>query len=143
MAQRSHEMGRWATGWAVGLALFAGALMLMTGAFQIIAGIAAILEDDVYAVVNNYAFKVDLTAWGWIHVALGVLVGVAGFFVFTGKAWARAVGITVAALVAIANFLFLPYYPFWSILIIALNVAVIWALAVYGRREAEKTGLSV
>jgi hypothetical protein len=65
-----------------------------------------------------------------------VVVAVAGFAVLSGATWARVVGITVAALSAIANFLFIPYYPFWSLLVIALDVLAIWALAAYGHRAA-------
>src|SRR6266699_3620336 len=72
----------------------------------------------------------------WIHLIGGAVVAVAGFFVFSGAVWARAVGIVLAALSAIANFLFIPYYPFWSLLMVALDVFVIWALARHGRQVA-------
>jgi hypothetical protein len=65
-----------------------------------------------------------------------VVVAVAGFFVFSGAAWARAIGIVLAGVSAIANFLFIPYYPFWSLLMIALDIFVIWALAVHRREVA-------
>jgi hypothetical protein len=83
----------------------------------------------------DYIFSFDLTGWGWVHLLLGILAAVAGFAVLQGQTWARVVGIVLAGLSMIANFLFLPYYPLWSLLIIALDVAVIWALATY-RREA-------
>ena len=70
-------------------------------------------------------------AWGWIHLLLGVLVGLAGVAVIRGQAWGRFTGIALAAVSLIANFLFLPHYPLWSIILIALDVAIIWALAVY------------
>ncbi len=82
----------------------------------------------------------DVSAWGWTHLGLGILVAVAGMFVFTGHVWARAIGIASAVLNAISQFLFLPYYPVWSVVMIALDVAVIWALCVYGRRAAENAG---
>jgi hypothetical protein len=128
------------SGWAIGFALFAGVMMVMIGTFQAIEGLAAILNDKFYFVTRNYVYNIDVTAWGWIHLLLGILVGVAGFFVFTGQLWARIVGITFAVLNAIAQFLFLPHYPVWSLLMIALDVFVIWALCVYGRREAEQSG---
>jgi hypothetical protein len=128
------------SGWVVGFALFGGVVMVMIGMFQVIQGIAALVKDQFYVVTRNYAFDVDVTAWGWIHLLLGVLLIVAGFFVCMGHLWARAVGIMFAVLNAVAQFLFLPHYPVWSLLMIALDIAVIWALCVYGRREAEQMG---
>jgi len=121
-------------GWAMGFIVFAAVMMMMTGVFQALAGLAAIFENEFYVAARNYLYEVDVTAWGWIHLILGVVVALAGFALLSGATWARVVGITLAALSAIANFLFIPYYPFWSLLIIALDVFIIWALAVYGGR---------
>jgi hypothetical protein len=126
-----------ATMWATGLALFAGVLLITIGIFQAIAGFAAILEDRFYIVTRNYAYEIDVTAWGWIHLGLGILLGLTGWGIIAGQLWARVVGIGLAVLSAIANFLFIPYYPVWSLLIIALDVFVIWALCVYVQRAAE------
>jgi len=117
--------------WASGLAIFAGAMMIVSGIFAVFEGIAALFNDKVYVSTPQYLYAFDLTAWGWIHLLLGVLVGLAGAAVIRGQAWGRFTGIALAALSLIANFLFLPHYPLWSILIIALDVAIIWALAVY------------
>ena len=117
-----------AGGWAIGGVAFAGTIMILIGAFHAISGLAAIIEDDFYVVSRNYTFEIDVTAWGWIHLILGIVVLVAGFSLFSGRSWARVLGISLALLSAVANFFFIPYYPFWSILIIALDVWVIWAL---------------
>lgn len=124
------------SGWAVGFVVFAAVMMMLAGGFQTIAGIAAIFEDEFFVVGPNYVYDIDVTAWGWIHLILGVILFAAGAGVLSGATWARVVGITLASLSAFANFFFIPYYPVWSIVIIALDVAVIWALSVYGRREA-------
>ena len=124
------------SGWTIGSVVFAGVMMMLIGSFQAIAGIAAIFENDFFVVGPNYVYDVDVTAWGWIHLILGVIIFAAGAGALQGATWARVVGITLASLSAIANFFFIPYYPLWSIVIIALNVAVIWALSVYGRRDA-------
>jgi hypothetical protein len=116
------------SGWAVGGMVFAGMLMIVIGAFEAIAGLAAILENEFFVVSQNYAFELDVTAWGWIHLILGIVVALAGFYVLSGRTWARVVGIMLAILAAVANFFFIPYYPFWSLLIIALAVWVIWSL---------------
>ena len=124
------------SGWAFGFAAFAGAIMLMIGIFQAFAGIAAIFNDEFFVVSRNYTFDLDVTAWGWIHLILGVIIAFAGISIYSGATWARAVGIVLAILSAVANFFFIPYYPVWSVLIIALCIAVIWALTVYDRDAA-------
>ena len=132
-------VGRGATGtspWVTGLAMFAGILMIVSGLFQALTGLVALFRNAVYLVGVNYLFAFDLTSWGWIHLIVGILVGVAGAAVITGQLWGRLVGIGLAALSMIANFLFIPYYPVWSLLIIALNVFVIWALCSYDREAA-------
>ena len=120
-------------GWAVGFIVFAAVMMIMTGVFQALAGLVAIFENEFYVATRNYLFQFDATTWGWIHLIGGVIVALAGWGVLAGQTWARVVGITLAVLSAIANFLFIPYYPFWSMLIIALDIFVIWALAAHGR----------
>ena len=116
------------SGSAVAGYVFAGFILILVGCFQAIAGLAAIFDDGFLVVSKNYAFHVDTTAWGWIHLILGVVVGFAGYALFAAKTWARVVGVTLATLSAIANFFFIPVYPFWALLIIALDVWVIWAL---------------
>ena len=117
------------SGWAVGGTAFAGVIMLMIGVFHAILGLAAIFDDEFFVVTQNYVFDIDTTGWGWIHLIAGIVVAIAGVSVFSGATWARVVGITLALLSAIANFFFVPYYPFWSLLMIALAVWVIWALS--------------
>jgi hypothetical protein len=116
------------SGWAVGGLTFAAVMMALIGVFQVIAGLVAIIDDDFYVVTQNYTFDVDTTAWGWIHLLLGIVVLVAAYYLTAGQAWAGAVAVVLAALSAIANFFFIPYYPFWSLLLIALAVWVIWSL---------------
>jgi hypothetical protein len=116
------------SGWAIGGLTFAGVMMIMIGAFQGIAGLVAIIDDDFYVVGRNYTFNFDTTAWGWIHLLLGALVLLAGIYLFAGKTWAAAVAVVLAVISAIANFFFIPYYPFWSLLMIAMAIWVIWSL---------------
>jgi hypothetical protein len=117
--------------WRTSLALFAGVLMLVLGVYHALSGIAALIGDEVYVTSPDNAYTFDLTSWGWIHLVLGVLVAAGGGAVLSGRVWGRVVGIVVAALSMISNFVFLPYYPIWSLVMIPLCVAVIWALAVY------------
>lgn len=116
------------SGMAVGGVIFAGVMMVVIGAFQTIAGLAAIIEDDLFVVGKDYIFSLDTTAWGWVHLLLGIVIVFAGFAIFAGKVWGGTFAIVLATLSAIANFFYIPHYPAWSILIIALDVWVIWAL---------------
>jgi len=95
-----------------------------------------LFDDTFYVTTPNYVLEFDVTTWGWIHLIAGIIVALAGVALFSGRTWARVVGITLAFLSAIATFAFIPYYPVWSLLIIALNVFVIWALAAHGREMA-------
>jgi len=123
-------------GWVVGLSLFAGIMMIITGLFNAMEGVVALARNEVYVLAPRYIFAFDLTTWGWIQIVLGIIVLAAGIGVVTGRLWGRVVGITIAALTMLANFAFIPYYPIWSMLIIALNVFVIWALCIYDRDTA-------
>jgi hypothetical protein len=124
--------GREASPWAVGLILFAAIMMIMTGVFQALQGLVAIFENEFYVTTRNYTFQFDATSWGWIHLIIGLVVAFAGWGLLSGRTWARALAIALAVLSAIANFLFIPYYPFWALLIITLDVFVIWAIAAHG-----------
>jgi hypothetical protein len=124
------------SGWAIGGISFAATMLLLIGVFQALDGLVAIFNDSFFVVTKNYTFDLDVTAWGWIHLILGILLIFAGWGIFTGKTWAGIAGITLAVLSAVANFFFIPYYPFWSILVIGLDVWVIWALTRPGVTEA-------
>jgi hypothetical protein len=116
--------------WAAGTSTFAACIMLMAGVFQAVQGLAALVNGTDFLVrTENYVFTFNATTWGWIHLILGILIAVAGGFILTGNIVARSLGIALAVFSAIANFLWLPYYPIWAIVIIALNVLIIWALA--------------
>ena len=118
---------------AVGTTVFAGVMMIVLGVFQIVQALVALFNDTFYVAGRKWVFEFDVTAWGWIHLIVGIVVAVAGFFLFQGAVWARAVGVGVAAISAVLNFMWLPYYPIWSLLVIALDVLVIWALTFHGR----------
>jgi hypothetical protein len=123
--------------WAMGAILFAAVMMMMSGAFQAMTGLVALFENEFYVTTPNYLFQFDATTWGWIHLLIGAVVVLAGFGVMRGNLAARILGIALAVVSAIANFMFIPYYPFWSIAIIALDVFVIWALAAHGHAAVE------
>ena len=120
------------TGWAVGFILFAAIMMIMVGIFQAIQGLVGIFENEFYVPTRNYIFQLDATSWGWTHLILGLLVAFAGWGLFSGRTWARTVAIILAVLSAISNFLFIPYYPFWALTVITIDIFVIWAIAAHG-----------
>ena len=117
---------------AVGLIVFAAVIMIMLGALQAIQGLVALFNDDFYVVGQKWIFEFDLTTWGWIHLVVGSSCG-RGILRVPGRRLGTAVGIAVAAISAVLNFMWLPYYPIWSLIIIALDVMVIWALSAHGR----------
>lgn len=124
------------SGWALGGIVFAATMMVLIGGFQIIAGLAAIINDDFFVVGANYTYDLDASAWGWIHLIIGIVVLLGGFALLQRRLWAAALAIGLAMLSAIANFFFIPYYPFWSILMIAMAIFVIWAITRPGAIEA-------
>ncbi|MFD9243503.1 hypothetical protein ACFV0D_16515 [Streptomyces sp. NPDC059556] len=121
--------------WAGGLTVFAAVMLGITGLVGIFRGIMAIAEDEVFVNTPNYVFKFDLTSWGWIHLVLGLIAVLVSFGLYRASMWARVTGVGIAALVIIANFLSLPYYPAWSILMVAMSGFVIWALCAVKREE--------
>lgn len=118
---------------AAGWTMFAGIMMMLIGFFHGLAGLSGIIQDDFYAVLPNYVLKFDVTTWGWIHLIGGIVIVLAGFGVFSGAVWARTVGVILAAVSALVSFAWIPLYPIWSIVLIAIDVTVIWALTVHGR----------
>ncbi|MFE7174293.1 hypothetical protein [Streptomyces sp. NPDC057616] len=122
----------------LGGVVFAVCMMAIIGMYHAVVGLAAIIDDNFYKNVRDYPYDFNVTSWGWLHLGSGVIVLAAAFTLFSGRTWARVVGIVVASLSALENFFFTPYYAVWSAIIIGLDVLVIWSLATYGRAEAHK-----
>ena len=120
------------SGWAVGWITFAGVTMIMVGIFEALNGIVGIVNDDFFVKTRHYTYNLSTTSWGWIHLILGIIVLLAGVGLFTGNLAARIVAVTIAMLSTVANFLWLPYYPVWAVVIISFNIAIIWALTAHG-----------
>jgi hypothetical protein len=90
-----------------------------------------VASDEIFVVGIEYTYSFDVTTWGWIHLVVGVLVVITALGLMTGATWARVVGMSLAGLSIIANFLWLPYYPVWAIVVIALDILVIWAIGTW------------
>lgn len=118
---------------ARGLIAFAAWMMILIGFFHVISGIGGITSDTVYVATPDYLLALDSTAWGWIHLLLGVLAMAAGGSLFSGAVWARTVGVGMAIVSAVSTFAFLPSAPVWAVVILAIDVMVIWALTAHGR----------
>lgn len=125
------------SGWAIGWTAFAGIMMIMGGVWWFIAGLVAIANDTFYVVGQEYIFQFDTTTWGWIHLILGIVTVLAGIYLFSGAVWARTIGVIIAVLWALIAFAWLPWYPVWAIVLIAVSIFVIWALTVHGRDITE------
>ncbi|MEU8586047.1 hypothetical protein AB0C59_03410 [Streptomyces sp. NPDC048664] len=117
--------------WAQGLMMFASVMLMVVGVLDIFRGIMGIAANDVAVTTPNYVFRFDLTGWGWVHLVLGAVAVVIGMGLMSRAAtWARVGGVAIAGFIIIASFLSLPYYPFWSVVMMALSAFVVWALCV-------------
>ncbi|GGY14808.1 DUF7144 family membrane protein [Streptomyces djakartensis] len=122
--------------WAVGVMALGAVMLMIAGILGIMRGIAAIAEDDVFLSTSDYVFEFDLTGWGWVHLILGAVAVAVSIGLFQASTWARVAGVIIAGLVIIANFLSLPYYPVWSVVMIAISGLVIWALCTVRKDDA-------
>jgi hypothetical protein len=119
--------------WATGLTAFGAVMLFLVGLLAIFRGIMAIAEDDIFVTTRQYVFKFDLTGWGWVHLALGAVAVIVSIGLLRTATWARVAGVAIAGLVIVANFLSVPYYPVWSVVMIAISGFIIWALCVVQR----------
>jgi hypothetical protein len=115
-----------------GWVLFASAMLTLLGGMQIIAGLVGIFNPDFYLVTSSGLMVFNQTAWGWIHVILGIVSLLAATGVLVGAAWARVYGIFVATVLMLGHVLFLTAYPLWSLIALVVNGLVIYALALHG-----------
>lgn len=118
---------------AVGWTAFAAIMLIIYGVLDVIQGIVALANNEFFVVTEEYVFRFNITTWGWIHLIGGIILIFAGAGIFSGNLLARTVGVVMAGLAVIWNFAWLPYYPIWSIIAIAIGIAVIWALTAHGR----------
>ena len=125
----AEEPSAW-TGWVV----FAGVMMIMLGAFQAVQGLVALFDDGFYLVrPDGLVVDVDYNTWGWVHLIIGVVGVVVGVGLLAGNTAARVLGVIIASLSALVNLAFISAYPVWSLLLIAIDIIVIYAIIVHGR----------
>ncbi|MFI6483390.1 hypothetical protein ACIBH1_36055 [Nonomuraea sp. NPDC050663] len=123
------------TGW-VGWIWFAGMMIILAGLFNLVSGIYAIIDDELYVTTRKGLLLFDLTGWGWVHLILGVLLLVTGIAVSVGKGWARLIAVILVMLNALTQLTWIMVNPWWSLVVIAVDVLVLYALIVHGK-EAE------
>lgn len=124
------------TGW-VGWVYFAGAMMMLGGGMQAIVGLAAIFKKTFYVVTQHSLLVMNYSAWGWVHLALGLLILCAGAAVLAGNMWGRVVGVFLAVMSGLAQLAFLNAYPVWSVIVLIVDVLVIYALTMHGTEVRE------
>jgi hypothetical protein len=132
-ARSSTGRANYAEGRGYGLVLFAGVLLLVVGFWNLIYGIAAIAQSHVFVANAHYVFG-NLRTWGWITLIIAALQILAGIGVMTGNQLARWFGIVVVGLNAINQMFFIPAYPFWSLMIIAMDIVALYGLCAYGSK---------
>jgi hypothetical protein len=120
------------TGW-VGWIVFAGTMMAILGVFHMFQGLIALVRHSYIAFpTSGMTIQVSYNQWGWLHLLAGALVFFAGLGLFTGKMWARTIGVILVSVSALINFAWADIFPFWSITLLALDFFVIYAIIAHG-----------
>lgn len=109
----------------------ASVLLIIVGVLSVLQGISAVADDELFIVDAEYVYEFTTSTWGWIHIVIGAALAICALGLLAETTWGRGAAMTVAALSILANFLSVPYEPAWSILIIALDVVVIWAISTW------------
>ena len=126
---RSRRQIPMESGTSLGLSMLAGIMMFTVGTFHALVGIAAIADDESTPFQPaNYSIDINLTTWGWISLCGGVILAVIGVAVLLGKSWAYVLALCVTFLSALGTFAMLPREPLWSLVILAFDALVLWAL---------------
>jgi hypothetical protein len=116
------------SGAVIGWTLFAAVMLMISGIGNILEGIAQIVNGSYFVTASNYTYNLSVHSWGWIHLIGGIVVFLAGAALLTDQTWARWVGVAFASLSLFMNLVYLPFFPVWSIIVIAIDAFVIWAL---------------
>jgi len=125
-----------------GVTALAGWLLILGGCWSFFIGLALVVRKSYFTALPGYSntshyypYHWTLSGWGWANLIFGIVVVAAGACVLLGQGWARWAGIVLAVISGLGSFLFLPIYPFWAILVIAVDIFIIWALVTARRRQ--------
>ena len=118
------------TGWVA----FAAVMLVVSGIFSVVQALVALIGPNAYYVVaNGSLFLFDVTGWGWWNLVIGLLLILTGWALFSGATWARVVAVIIAVLSALGQLLLIPAQPWWSLVVIAVDILVIYAITAHGR----------
>ena len=121
------------TGWT-GWVVFAGVILMVSGIFSAVQGLVAVIGPDSYYVVTSGSLWLfDVAGWGWWNIIIGLLLVLTAVALLGGQTWARVVAVILVILSAVGQLLLIPAQPWWSLIVIAIDVLVIYALIVHGR----------
>jgi hypothetical protein len=120
-----------------GLVTLSSMIMLLSGCFHLMTGVSAIADESFFVITPGYVLDMDVGTWGWLQAGLGVLVILAAFALLGGAKAARTVAIVLACVSALANFISIPYYPAWSVVMLVLDGIIILSITAYGRLQGE------
>lgn len=112
---------------------YAAIILMIVGGFDIVQGITALADDDFAVAVSGGLLVFNVTTWGWVHIVVGAIMLLTGVGLWSGQTWARVLAVIAATLIALVQLTIMPAYPFWAVLMIALNMLVIYAVVVHGR----------
>ncbi|SDH32787.1 DUF7144 family membrane protein [Nonomuraea jiangxiensis] len=129
---------RHVTGW-VGWVWFAAILMIISGVFNIVSGLYAVLNSDLYVRMPSRLLLLDVSGWGWTHLIFGIVLFLAGLALMAGQTWARILAAILVTINAMTQLVWITVNPWWSLAAIAVDVLVLYALIVHGR-EARSYG---
>jgi hypothetical protein len=121
---------------AASASIAAGALVFTSAVLTVLQGVQALVDREPLIIGSHYIYRFSATGWGWIHIAAGIVLGIIAVALITGAAWARVTAIVMACISIVTMFMWLPYYPMWSIIVIALDVVIIWAVATWDTTTA-------
>jgi hypothetical protein len=132
MSTVNSGRARETTGW-VGWVAFAAAILVINGIFSAIQGLMAIIGPDTYFVTTEGGtFLLNVAGWGWYHLIIGLLLVLAGLALVSGATWARVLAVVLVILSMVGQFLLIPAQPWWSVIVIAIDFLILYAIIAHG-----------
>jgi hypothetical protein len=113
------------SGWVT----FAGVIAVIVGGYNALSGIAALSDDDTIAAqANEVLYGIDLTAWGWFWLIVGLVQIVTGVLIFNRNVWGLWLGVAFASLSAMMTVFVMFVFPLWAVAVLTLSFLVLFGL---------------